>query len=205
MVAAGQLADTDAAVVDVKFIGGQLIFDSAKNMTIWTDTTAGTAVKFKAEAVGASTALTQLGLATTTANTDGSVTTGTKLVAVAPVGAAATENLIGGLTNGTTYYVIVDGTKVKLATSAELATAGTAYRPDQQRGRQRSEPRHKNICQQRRRRSRQHHRAWHRSRPDHRHRSNLHSRSRRLNKRQPRHRRLSSPEHRQHDRHSRTE
>ena len=44
MVDAGQLKATDAAVVDVKFIGGQLIFDSAKTLTIWTDTTKGTAV-----------------------------------------------------------------------------------------------------------------------------------------------------------------
>jgi len=43
MVAAGQLQSTDAAVVTAKFIGGQLLFDSAKTLTIWTDTTPGSA------------------------------------------------------------------------------------------------------------------------------------------------------------------
>ena len=52
MVDAGQLKASDAAVVNVKFIGGQLIFDSAKTLTIWTDTKAGSAKQFKIEAVG---------------------------------------------------------------------------------------------------------------------------------------------------------
>ena len=126
MIDAGQLKATDAAVVNVKFIGGQLIFDSAKTLTIWTDTKAGSAKQFKAEAVGSATALSQLGLTTTTTNTEGTVLTGAKLTAVAPAAATPAENLIGGLTDGTTYYIIADGTKVKLATSAANATAGTA-------------------------------------------------------------------------------
>ena len=68
--------------MDVKFIGGQLIFDSAKTLTIWTDTKTASVKQFKVEAVGASAALTQLGLAATTANTDGTVMTGRKITAV---------------------------------------------------------------------------------------------------------------------------
>ena len=47
MVDAGQLEAADAAVVDVKFIGGQLIFDSAKTLTIWTDTKTASVKQFK--------------------------------------------------------------------------------------------------------------------------------------------------------------
>jgi hypothetical protein len=163
MVEAGQLKASDAAVVDVKFIGGQLIFDSAKTMTIWTDTTAGDAVPFKVEAQNASTALAQLGLTTLTANTDGTQQFGTKLTSVSGDAVAKKEfeagaanvslsgetialgaghglktgdavvydsgegTAIGGLTKGTTYYVIASGTStVKLATTAANATAGTA-------------------------------------------------------------------------------
>ena len=74
---AGQLKLGEAAVVDVKFIAGKLIFDSAKTLTIWTDTTKGSAVIFKIEAQNASKALGQLGLGTLTANTDGTVVTHT--------------------------------------------------------------------------------------------------------------------------------
>ena len=73
---AGQLKIGEAAVVDVKFIGGKLIFDSAKTLTIWTDTTKGNAVPFKVEAQNASKALGQLGLAATTTNTEGTVISG---------------------------------------------------------------------------------------------------------------------------------
>ena len=79
---AGQLKIGEAAVVDVKFIGGQLIFDSAKTLTIWTDTTKGNAVPFKVEAQNDSKALGQLGLVATTANTEGTVVTGSKMTAV---------------------------------------------------------------------------------------------------------------------------
>jgi hypothetical protein len=121
-------------------------------------------VPFKVEAQNDSKALGQLGLASTSANTDGTVVMGSKITAVAPdavakkeFDAAAKVNLtddtielganhglktgdavvynkggetataIGGLEEGKTYYVITDGaTKVKLATTAALASAGTA-------------------------------------------------------------------------------
>ena len=82
---------SDQAVVNVKFIGGQLIFDSAKTMTIWTDTVAGTAGKFKVEAMNSSKAITQLGLAALTADTDGTHMTGTKLTAVSADSVAKKE------------------------------------------------------------------------------------------------------------------
>jgi hypothetical protein len=62
MVDAGQLEASDAAVVDVKFIGNQLIFDSSETMTIWTDTQTASVKKFKFEAVGSAKAITQLDL-----------------------------------------------------------------------------------------------------------------------------------------------
>ena len=77
---------------DVKFIGGQLIFDSAKTMTIWTDTTAGAASKFKIEAQNASKAIGQLGLDKLTADTEGTAVTGNKLVTVAPDGATPVKD-----------------------------------------------------------------------------------------------------------------
>ncbi|MDP2375510.1 hypothetical protein, partial [Reyranella sp.] len=181
MVAAGQLAATDAATVNVLFINNKLIFEAAKTLTIWTDTSAATGKTFKVQAVGASTAIVDLGLGSvaiggTDLDENGIILGQALAVTGAAAGAAidltaagtgtadftaaktfdaaakvdiatnsitlgsghglvtgqsvvyhkGTGTLVGGLTDGSTYYVIGGSTGIKLASSAANATAGAA-------------------------------------------------------------------------------